>query len=158
MVFSRKTLSASEARELKEIMNDMDDFTCGRDISGDLTEALKVKGVSMNRNMTCSSPIEALYYRSTDFDPICAWCSKPLNEDLIKRLASKKETHSTVQPNCGEHGCLIRNVGGENGWTVLRLERKRKQKSKLKPKPKLKSLKREKTGGSPCAKKRKEGN
>ena len=51
MVLSRKTLPASEARDLKQIMNDMGDFTCGCDISGDLTEALKVKGVSMNRNM-----------------------------------------------------------------------------------------------------------
>ena len=53
MVFLRNTLSASEARDLKKIMNDMDDFTCGCDISGDLTEALKVKGISMNRNMQC---------------------------------------------------------------------------------------------------------
>ena len=51
MVFSKKTLSASEARDLKKIMSDMDDFTYGCDISGDLTEALKVKGISMNRNM-----------------------------------------------------------------------------------------------------------
>ena len=75
------------------------------------------QSVSMNRNMTCSSSIEALYYRSTNFEPISEWCSKPLNEDLKKRLASKKETHSTVQSNCGEHGCLIRNAGGEDGWT-----------------------------------------
>ena len=98
----------------------MDDFICDCDISGVLTKALKVKGVSMNRNMTCSSPIEALYYRSTNFESICAWCSKPLNEDLKKRQASKKETHSTVQPNCGEHGCLIRNAGVEDGWTTPR--------------------------------------
>ena len=75
MVFSRKTLSVSEARDLKKIMNDMDDFTCGCDMSGDLTEVLKVKGVSMNRNMTCSSPTEALQYRSTNFESIVAWCS-----------------------------------------------------------------------------------
>ena len=155
MVFSKKTLSASEARDLKKIMSDMDDFTCGCDISEDLTETLKVKGVSMNRNMTCSSPIEALDYRSTDFDPICAWCSKPLNEDLIKRLASKKETHSTVQPNCGEHGCLIRNVGGENGWTVKRPITKKR---KTKPMPKPKTQKRKKTpGGSTSGKRRKQG-
>ena len=101
-------------------MNDMDDFTCGCDISRDLTEALKVKGVSMNKNMTCSSPIEALYYRSTNFESICAWYSKALNEDLKKKLASKKETHSTVQPNCDEHGCLIRNARCEDEWTGLR--------------------------------------
>ena len=53
MVLSRKTLPASEARDLKQIMNDMGDFTCGCDISGDLTEALKVKGASLNRNMQC---------------------------------------------------------------------------------------------------------
>ena len=53
MVLSRKTLPASEARDLEQIMNDMGDFTCGCDISGDLTEALKAKGVSMNRNMRC---------------------------------------------------------------------------------------------------------
>ena len=82
----------------------------------------------------------ALYYRSTDFDPICAWCSKPLNEDLIKRLTSKKENHSTVQPNCGEHGCLIRNAEGENGWTVKRPITK-KRKPKPKPKPKAQKLK-----------------
>ena len=41
-----------------------------------------------------------------------------VNEDLKKRLASKKETHSTVQRKCGEHGCLLRNAGGENGWTI----------------------------------------
>ena len=75
-------------------MNDMDDLTCGCDISKDLTEALKFKGISMNRNMTCSSPIEALYYRCTKFESICAKCLKPLNEDLKKRLASKKETHA----------------------------------------------------------------
>ena len=140
-------------------MSDMDDFTCGCDISEDLTETLKVKGVSMNRNMTCSSPIEALYYRSTNFEPICAWCSKPLNEDLKKRLASKKETHSTVQPNCGEHGCLLRNAGGENGWTIQRaITKRRKPKPKLMPKPKPKAQKPEKTpGGSPSGKKRKEG-
>ena len=120
MVLSRKTLPASEARDLKQIINDMGDFSCGCDISGDLTEALKVKGVSMNRNMTCSSPIEALYYRSTNFESICAWCSKPLNDSLIKRLDSKNETHSTVQPDCGEHDCLIRNVGDVDGWTVMR--------------------------------------
>ena len=86
----------------------------------------------------------ALYYRSTDFDPICARCSKPLNEDLIKRLASKKETHSTVQPNCGEHGCLIRNAGGENGWTVKRpITKKRKPKPKPKPKAQKREKKRE---------------
>ena len=45
--------SASEARDLKKIINGMDDFTCVCDISGDLTEALKVKGVSINRNMQC---------------------------------------------------------------------------------------------------------
>ena len=71
-------------------MNDMDDFTCGCDISGYLTEALKVKCVSMNRNMTCSSPIEALYYCSTNFESICAWCLKPLNEDLKKQTSVKK--------------------------------------------------------------------
>ena len=109
----------------------------------------------MNRNMTCSSPIEALYYRSTNFEPICAWCSKPLNEDLKKRLASKKETHSTVQPNCGEHGCLLRNAGGANGWTIQRAITKRR---KHKPKPKLKAQKWKKPpGGSPSGKKRKEG-
>ena len=59
-----------------------------------LTDALKVKGVSMNRNMTCYSPIEALYYRCTNFESICAKCLKPLNEDLKKRLASKKESHA----------------------------------------------------------------
>ena len=90
MVFSKKTLSASEARDLKKIMSDMDDFTCGCDISEDLTETLKVKGVSMNRNMTCSSPIEALYYRSTNFESICAWCSKLLNEDLKKKTSVNK--------------------------------------------------------------------
>ena len=116
-------------------------------ISKDLTEALKVKSVSMNRNMACSIPIEALYYRSTNLEPICAWCSKPLNEDLKKRLASKKETHSTVQPNCGEHGCLIRNAEGEDGWTTLRpITKKRKPRPKLKPKPKPKDQKRKKTG------------
>ena len=139
MVFSKKTLSRKEGRDLKKIMSDMDDFTCGCDISEDLTETLKVKGVSMNRNMTCSSPIEALYYRSTNFESICAWCSKPLNEDLIKRLASKKETHSTVQPNCGEHGCLIRNAGGEDGWTVLHPITKKKRRSRHKLKPKTRS-------------------
>ena len=98
----------------------------------------------------------ALYYRSTDFDPICAWCSKPLNEDLIKRLASKKETHSTVQPNCGEHGCLIRNVGGEDG-TVLRLTTKKTQ-AEIQSEVQVKTQvsKAEKGGGSPCAKTRKE--
>ena len=84
-----------------------------------------------------------MYYRSTNFESICAWCSKPLNEDLKKRLASKKETHSTVQPNCGEHGCLIRNAGGEDGWTTLRpITKKRKPKPKLKPKAKPKAQKR----------------
>ena len=123
-----------------------------------LTEALKVKGVSMNRNMTCSSPIEALYYRSTNLEPIiCALCSKPLNEDLKKRLASKKETHSTIQPNCGEHCCLLRNAGGENGWTIQRaITKRRKPKPKLMPKPNTKAHKRKRTpGGSPSGKKRK---
>ena len=118
-------------------------------ISEDLAEVLKVKGVSMNRNMTCSSPIEALYYRSINFESICMWCSKPLNEDLKKGLASKKETLSTVQPNCGEHGCLIRNTGGEDGSTTLRpITKKRKPRPKLKPKPKPKDQKREKNGSS----------
>ena len=155
----KRTLSASEVRDLQKIMSDMDDFTCGCDISEDLTETLKVKGVSMNRNMTCSSPNKALYYRSTDFDPICAWCSNPLNEDLIKRLASKKGTHSTVQPNCGEHGCLIRNTGGEDGSTTLRpITKKRKPKPKLKPEPKPKAQERKnQPGGSTSRKKTKEG-
>ena len=34
-----------------------------------------------------------------------------LNDSLIRRLESK---------NCCENGCLIRNVGSEDGWTVLR--------------------------------------
>ena len=41
MVFSRKNLSAQEQRDLNKIISDMDDFTCGCDISGDLTEASK---------------------------------------------------------------------------------------------------------------------
>ena len=49
----KKDLFSIRGTGLKNIMNDMDDFTCGCDISGDLTEALKVKGVSMNRNMQC---------------------------------------------------------------------------------------------------------
>ena len=145
MVFSKRTLLASEVRDLQKIMSDFDDFTCGCDISEDLTEVLKVKGVSMNRNMTCSSPIEAFYYRSTNFEPICALCSKPLNEDLKKRLASKKETHSMVQTHCGEHGRLIRNVGGEDGWTALHpIAKKRKPKLKLKSKTKTQIQKRDK--------------
>ena len=62
----------------------MDDFTCGCDISGDLTEALKAKGVCMNRNMKCTSPIEPVYFRCENSENICAWCSKPLNEDSVK--------------------------------------------------------------------------
>ena len=97
-------------------------------------------------------------FPSTNFESICVWCSKHLNDSLIKRLESKKETHSTVQPNFGEHSCLIQNVGCEDGWTVLRpTTKKRKPKSKLKSKSKPKSRKRKK-GGSPCAKKRKEWN
>ena len=37
------------------------------------------------------NPPFAFYYRCTNFESICAWCSKPLNEDLKKRLASKRK-------------------------------------------------------------------
>ena len=134
----------------------MDDFTCGCDISGDLTEALKAKGVCMNRNMKCTSPIEPVYFRCENSEKICAWCSKPLNEDSVKKLKQKLQTHSTVQPNCGEKSCLKRNAGGPNGWTILRAKVKRKPKPK-KPKPKAPKRK-VPPGGSPSGKKRKQGN
>ena len=78
---------------------------------------------------------------------------------MKKRLASKKETHSTVQRKCGEHGCLLRNAGGENGWTIQRaITKRRKPKPKLMPKPKPKAQKRKKPpGDSPSGKKRNEG-
>ncbi len=85
-----------------ETVSDMDDFSWGCDISGDLTEALKAKGVCMNRNMKCTSPIEPVYFRCENSENICAWCSKPLNEDSVKKLKQKLQTHSLVQPNCGE--------------------------------------------------------
>jgi len=68
----------------------------------------------MNRNMTCLSPVESIYYLSTGFESFCAWCSNPLNLDVITKLEAKKKIHSTVQLNCGKSGCLIRNTGGEN--------------------------------------------
>eukprot|EP00493_Phyllostaurus_siculus_P021620 UN21948 len=42
-MFFLKKLSSPEQRDLNKIISDMDDFTCGCDISGDLTEALKAK-------------------------------------------------------------------------------------------------------------------
>ena len=137
-------------------ISDMDDFTCECNISGDLTEALKAKGVCMNRNMKCTSPIEPVYFRCENSEKICAWCSKPLNEDSVKKLKQKLQTHSTVQPNCGEKSCLKRNAGGPNGWTILRPKVKRKTKPK-KPKPKAPKRK-VPPGGSPSGKRRKQGN
>ena len=54
----------------------------------------------------------------------------------MTKLASKKETHSTVQPKCGEQDFLIRNMGGENGWTVQSPIAKRMPKPNIIPKPK----------------------
>ena len=72
----------------------------------------------MNRNLTCSDPIEPLYYRMDNCEDICAWCKKPLNEDSVKKLQCVLTTHSTVQPNCGEQSCMRRNAGGSDGWTI----------------------------------------
>ena len=106
--------------------------------------------------MKCSSPIEPNYFRCENSENICAWCSKPLNEDSVKKLKQKLQTHSTVQPNCGEKSCLKRNAGGPNGWTILRPKVKRKPKPK-KPKPKAPKRK-VPPGGSPSGKRRKQGN
>ena len=114
------------------------------------------KSVCMNRNMKCTSPIEPVYFRFENSENICAWCSKPLNEDSVKKLKQKLQTHSTVQPNCGEKSCLKRNAGGPNGWTILRPKVKRKPKPK-KPKPKAPKRK-VPPGGSPSGKRRKQGN
>ena len=100
------------------------------------------------------NPLFAFYYRSTNFESICAWCSKPLNEDLKKGLASKKETHSTVQPNCGEHGCLIRKEGDEDG---LDYTPSNNEKTPAEAQAKTQGSKADPPGGSPSGKKRKEG-
>ena len=72
---------------------------------------------------------------------------------LVKKLQRVLTTHSTVQPNCGEQGCLRRNCGGSDGWTI-----KRPKKPKIpKAKPKAKGKKRKKpAGGEPPEKRRKE--
>ena len=131
--------------------------TCGRDICGDLTDALKAKGICMNRNMKCTSPIEPVYFRCENSEKICAWCSKPLNEDSVQKLKQKLQTHSTVQPDCGEKSCLKRNAGGPNGWTILRPKVKRKPKPK-KPKPNVSPKRKVPPGDSPSGKRRKQGN
>ena len=71
----------------------------------------------------------------------------------MKKLQRVLTTHSTVQPNCGEQGCLRRNCGGSDGWTI-----KRPKKPKIpKAKPKAKGKKRKKpAGGEPPEKRRKE--
>ena len=153
MVFAKRSLSGAESRELQTCMNDMDDFTCGSNISGVLNEKLKAKGVCVNRNLTCADPIESIYYRKINYDNVCAWCKKPLSEESVQKLQHVLTTHSTVQPNCGEQGCLRRNCGGSDGWTI-----KRPKKPKIpKAKPKSKEKKRKKpAGGEPPEKRRKE--
>ena len=79
-----------------------------------------------------------------------------MNEDSFQKLKQNLQTHSTVQPNCGEKSCLKRNAGGPNGWTILRPKVQRKPKPK-KPKPKAPKRK-VPPGGSPSGKKRKQGN
>ena len=86
--------------------------------------------------MTCADPIEPIYYRKGNFDNVCAWCKKPLSEESVQKLQLALTTHSTVRPNCGEQGCLRRNVGGSDGWTMKRL--KKPKMPKTKPNPKLK--------------------
>ena len=71
LVFSKRSLSGTENRELINRMDDMDDFTCGSDISDVLNESLKNKGVCVNRNTTCADPIEPIYYRKGKFDNVC---------------------------------------------------------------------------------------
>ena len=110
----------------------------------------------MNRNLTCSDPIEPLYYRMDNCEEICAWCKKPLNEDSVKKLQCVLTTHSTVQPNCGEQSCMRRNAGGNDGWTIKRPKKQKISKEKpkpklnprLKPKPKPKPNSRDKPRGS----------
>ena len=88
----------------------MGGFTCGSDISDVLNENLKNKGVCVKRNLTCADPIEPIYYRKGNFDNVCAWCKKPLSEESVQKLQLALTTHSTVRPNCGEQGCLRRNL------------------------------------------------
>ena len=141
----------------------MDDFTCGSNISGVLNEKCKAKGVCVNRNLTCADPIEPIYYRKANYENVCAWCKKPLSEDSVQKLKHVLTTHSTVQPNCGEHGCLRRNCGGTDGWTIKRPKKQKTSKPKPKPKPKLKAKSKAKgkkrkkpSGGEPPEKRRKE--
>ena len=48
----------------------MDEFICGCDIEEPI-KALKAKRVCMNKTMTCFSPVELIYYRSTDLETTC---------------------------------------------------------------------------------------
>ena len=84
-------------------------------------------------------------------EDICAWCKKPLNEDSVKKLQCVLTTHSTVQPNCGEHSCMRRNAGGSDGWTIKRPKKTKisKEKPKPKPKPSLKPKPKPKTKPKP---------
>ena len=43
----------------------------------------------------------------------------------VKKLQRVLTTHLTVQPNCGEQGCLRRNAGGSDGWTIKRPKKPR---------------------------------
>ena len=105
-------------------------------------------------------PIEPIYYRKSNYDNVCAWCKKPLNEDSVKKLQRVLTTHSTVQPNCGEQGCLRRNCRGSDGWTIKRPKKPKIPKANPKipkAKPKSKGKKRKKpAGGEPPEKRRKE--
>ena len=73
----------------------------------------------------------------------------------MQKLQLALTTHSTVRPNCGEQGCLRRNVGGSDGWTM---KRPKKPKPKLNAKAKSKGKKRKNPPeGNPSGKKRKKG-
>ena len=91
-----------------------------------------------------------------NYDNVCAWCKKPLSEESVQKLQHVLTTHSTVQPNCGEQGCLRRNCEGSDGWTIKRPKKPKipKAKPKLKAKPKAKAKKRKNPSEAKLRKKR----
>ncbi len=117
-------------------MQEAQDFKCGQDTSKLFKKktTLKSKNVTVDRRLTCSSPIETTYYTvQHNVKAIvgkCAFCSDKLDAKSTKIVKNLLDQNHKVLPSCGKPECLSMNpkANFNNGWTIKeKRSRKRKQ-------------------------------
>ena len=126
IIYAQKKLKKDDQKVLNECLESID-FTCGDELLPDNNnyKSLRENKVSVDRRKNCSHELHSLeghYYKK--FDPVCFFCTTPLNPEETKLFQKWKKEYSSVIPCCKNESCIKKNLkfesGKYSGWICKR--------------------------------------